>query len=428
MLKILVMFSLAAGTLFSFPAANNGALDSLINQALNVSPALKMLKAKYNASVSRVNINSNLPDPTLTLGLANLPTNSFSFTQEPMTGKIIGLSQAFPFPGKLEAAADAAEKDAEIVTKEIADAENEIKKNISKNYWELVFVRKAIEAANQSRILLKNIAEVVRANYSVSNASQQNILKVELEITNIADRIEELKNKENSVSALINAQLLQNTRTYVPADELPDITYLSLNEVKLDSLARLNRPFLEGLQIAKQKSLLMKNLAGYDYYPNFNLALQYSFRDRISKTNMQLDDFFTVMVGISLPLNYGGKVTAKVEEAEAMQNMYDGQYQMSVQTLSGNFGSSVSKLNSLQERIKLLEEALLPQARQTYAASLSSYQVAQIDFINVIDAQNRLYQIETNLYRLKSDYLIEKSELEFLTGTELNKVPGFTQE
>ena len=428
MLKILVMFSLAAGTLFSFPAANNGALDSLINQALNVSPALKMLKAKYNASVSRVEINSNLPDPTLTLGLANLPTNSFSFTQEPMTGKIIGLSQAFPFPGKLEAAADAAEKDAEIVTKEIADAENEIKKNISKNYWELVFVRKAIEAANQSRILLKNIAEVVRANYSVSNASQQNILKVELEITNIADRIEELKNKENSVSALINAQLLQNTRTYVPADELPDITYLSLNEVKLDSLARLNRPFLEGLQIAKQKSLLMKNLAGYDYYPNFNLALQYSFRDKISKTNMQLDDFFTVMVGISLPLNYGGKVTAKVEEAEAMQNMYDGQYQMSVQTLSGNFGSSVSKLNSLQERIKLLEEALLPQARQTYAASLSSYQVAQIDFINVIDAQNRLYQIETNLYRLKSDYLIEKSELEFLTGTELNKVPGFTQE
>ena len=185
-------------------------------------------------------------------------------------------------------------------------------------------------------------------------------------------------------------------------------------------LQNLKGPFLEGIQLAKEKSVLMADFAKYDYYPNFNLSLQYSFRDKITKTNMPLDDFFTVMVGISLPLNYGGKVTAKVEEAEAMQNMYEEQYRFSLQSLAGNFGSSIAKLNSLQERIKLIEEALLPQAQQTYASSLSSYQVAQIDFINVVDAQNKLYQIGTNLYRLKTDYLKEKNELEFLVGTKLN--------
>ena len=163
----------------------------------------------------------------------------------------------------------------------------------------------------------------------------------------------------------------------------------------------------------------MGDLANYDYYPNFNLSLQYSQRDRIAKTNMPLDDFFSVMVGLSIPLNYGGKVTAKVEEAEAMQNLYEEQYQYSLQMLRGSFGSSIAKLNTLQERIKLIEEALLPQAQQTYMASLSSYQVAQIDFINVVDAQNKLYQVETNLYRLKSDYLKEMNELEFLTGTSI---------
>jgi len=163
---------------------------------------------------------------------------------------------------------------------------------------------------------------------------------------------------------------------------------------------------------------LMEDLARYDYYPNFNLALQYSQRDKISSTNMPLNDFFSVMVGITLPLNYGGKVASKVEEAVAMQNMYEEQYQYSLQMLNSSFGSSLAKINSLQERIKLIEEALLPQAQQNYAASLSSYQVSQIDFINVIDAQNKLYQVETNLYRLKSEYLKEISELEFLTGTE----------
>ncbi|MCZ7616388.1 MAG: TolC family protein [Ignavibacteriaceae bacterium] len=128
MTKALVLFLLFAGIISSYSQTNDSSLDSLINQALLVSPKLKMLKAKYNASESRIEVNSNLPDPMLTLGLMNLPTNSFSFTQEPMTGKIVGLSQAFPFPGKLGSVADVAEKDAEIVTKEISDSENEIKR------------------------------------------------------------------------------------------------------------------------------------------------------------------------------------------------------------------------------------------------------------------------------------------------------------
>jgi len=393
-------------------------LDSLVNTAIGVSPKLKMLEAKYNASESRIEINSNLPDPMLTLGLANLPTNSFSFTQEPMTGKIVGLSQAFPFPGKLGSVADVAKKDAEIIASEIADAKNEIKKIISQNYWELVFVRKAIDVADQSKRLLKDISEVVRANYAVSKASQQNLLKVELERTNITDKIEELKSKENSITAMINAQLLRDAKFYIQTNDLPSLDYMILTESKLDSLAKSYRPFLEGIQTAKQKAVLMEDLARYDYYPNFNLALQYSQRDKISSTNMPLNDFFSVMVGITLPLNYGGKVASKVEEAVAMQNMYEEQYQYSLQMLNSSFGSSLAKINSLQERIKLIEEALLPQAQQNYAASLSSYQVSQIDFINVIDAQNKLYQVETNLYRLKSEYLKEINELEFLTGTE----------
>jgi outer membrane protein TolC len=417
-MKSLVLFFLFAGIISSYSQTNDSSLDSLINQALQVSPKIKMLNEKYNASESRIEINSNLPDPMLTLGLMNLPTNSFSFTQEPMTGKIVGLSQAFPFPGKLGSVADVAEKDAEIVTKEISDSENEIKKIISQNYWELVFVRKAIDVANESKVLLKDIAEVVRANYSVSKASQQNLLKVELEITNITDRIEELKSKEKSIVSMINAQLLKGAQSYVYTNNLPSIEYLSITQGKLDSLAKSYRPFLEGIQLAKQKAVLMEDLARYDYYPNFNLSLQYSFRDKIERTNTSLDDFFSVMIGLSIPLNYGGKVTAKVEEAEAIQNMYEEQYLTSLQMLNGIFGSSIAKLNTLQVRIKLIEEALLPQAQQTYSASLSSYQVAQIDFINVVDAQNKLYQVETNLYRLKSEYLKEINELEFLTGTE----------
>jgi cobalt-zinc-cadmium efflux system outer membrane protein len=397
--------------------AQQNALDSLVAQALKVSPKLKMLQSKYSASESSININSNLPDPVLTLGLANLPTNSFSFTQEPMTGKIIGLSQAIPFPGKLGSTADVSEKGAEIVKQEINDAKNEIVKNISQNYYELIFVRKAIDVADENLKLLSEITKVVRTNYTVAKASQQNLFKVELEITNLNDKIDELKNKENSITAVINAQLLRPQDIHISTGNLPAIQYKKFTQEELDSLSVQNRPFLTGIQLAKEKAGLQEELAKYDYLPNFNISVQYSQRDRIAKTNTPLADFASFMVGISLPLNYGGKVSSKVEETEAMQDMYQEQYNLSLQMLNSNFGTAISKLNSLQDRIKLVEEAQLPQAQQTYSAALSSYQVGQIDFINVIDSQNRLYQVETNLYRLKTDYLNEIEELKFLTGT-----------
>ena len=416
-LYLFILLSLIPPTVI----AQQKTLDSLISQALNVSPKLKMLQWKYSASESRINANSNLPDPMLTLGLVNLPTNSFSFTQEPMTGKIIGLSQVIPFPGKLGSMADVSEKGAEIVKQEINDAKNEIVKNISQNYYELIFIRKSINVADENLKLLNEIAKVVRTNYAVARASQQNLFKVELEITNLNDKIYELKNKENSVTAMINAQLLRSQNIRISTGNLPSIQYRQFTQEELDSLAVQNRPFLTGLRLAKEKAEMQEKLAKYDYLPNFNVSVQYSQRDRIAMTNTPLVDFASFMVGISLPLNYGGKVSSKVEETEEMQDMYREQYNLSMQMLSSNFGAAVSKLNSLQDRIKLVEEAQLPQVQRTYSSALSSYQVGQIDFINVIDSQNKLYQVETNLYRLKTDYLKEVEELKFLTGTGLTQ-------
>ena len=94
---------------------------------------------------------------------------------------------------------------------------------------------------------------------------------------------------------------------------------------------------------------------------------------------------------------------------------------MSLQVLQSSFGTSVARLNSFRNRIKLIEEGSLIQANENLKTTLTSYQVGQVDFLNVIDAQNSLLKIENDLYRLKTDYLNELAELEFLTGTEFLK-------
>jgi outer membrane protein TolC len=336
-----------------------------------------------------------------------------------MTGAIVGLRQDLPFPGKLSEQADVNSKDVDIVEQEILDSKNEIRKNVIRTYNEIIFFRNAIGIAESSKDLLNNIAEVVRTKYSVSTASQQNLLKVELERTNLTEKIEDLKSKEKSQLSILNALLLRPAGSQIITEKFPDINY---NKITVDALvdsAEKYRPFLTGIKEAKQKEMLKKSLADYDYYPNFNLSVAYTFRDEIAATNTPLNDFLSFVVGISLPLNYGGKVSSKVEETETMQKLYDEQYNMSLQMLQSSFGSSIAKINSLKERIKLISEGSLIQANENLKTTLTSYQVGQVDFLNVIDAQNSLLKIENDLYRLKTDYLNEIAELEFLTGTEL---------
>lgn len=415
-LSILLLLIFFTPHVYVYPQPADTNLNQLIQKAIEVSPRLKALKNKQGVANSKIAQSSNLPDPMLTLGLMNLPTNSFSFTQEPMTGKIIGLSQAIPFPGKLSAAEDVLSKDVEITQQEIDDATNEIANDVSKIYYDLRFAREAIRVAEKSKKNLEQIAEIVRTKYAVSRATQQNLIQVEVELTKIKDKIEELKGKESANLAALNSYLLQESETPIQIEKIPSIILIDYTVNKLEESAKENRPFLKGIELAKEKSLLMENFAAYEFYPNFNFSVQYSIRDEIARTNTQLDDFVSFMVGINLPFDYGGKKSAKVEEAQLMQKMYSEQYDAALQMLNKSFGISLSKLNELKEREKLIREGLLPQAEQSLKATLANYQVGEIDFINVIDAQNKVYEIETNLYNIRTMYYKELSQLEFLTG------------
>jgi outer membrane protein TolC len=394
-------------------------LEELIESAIEVSPSVKTLYSKKNISGSKVSQFSNLPDPLLKLGIANLPTNSFSFTQEPMTGKIIGLSQGIPFPGKLSAVEKVQLKDIEINQQEIDDKINEIRNEVSQVYYDLRFTREALRIAHENEALLKKIADVVRTKYAVSQASQQNIIKVEVEITRLNDKIEELKGKEKGQLAVLNALLLREANTPVLTYLVPKIKHISTSIQRLDSLAISKRPFLKGIEISKEKAKLMEKLAGYEFYPNFNFSVQYSQRDKIEKSNTDLNDFFSVIVGVSLPINYGGKKSSKVEEAQLRQEFYSNQYDASIQFLNKAFGKSLARLNELMNREKIIELGLLPQSKQSLEAAMAGYQVNEIDFINVIDAQNRLLDVETMLYNIRTKYYKELSTLEFLVGSSI---------
>jgi len=403
---------------FANTFAQNESLQDLIDLALQVSPELKMIDAKINASENRIQQNTNLPDPMLSFGVMSVPLPSFSFNKEMMTGKVVGLSQEFPFPGTLGSKEDAKSIDVEIVKQEYNDKRNEIIKDLTQSYYELIYFRKEIDLTEESQRLMKQILEVSTSMYSVSEASQQNIFRIDLELTKMSEMITALKSEEGEQLSTINSFLLRDPFAPLQTDSLSEISYLNIGIDELVSSAESNRPFLRGVQLAEDKEKLNQSIAEFDFYPMFKLSALYAFREDLEPGGMPQDNMLSVMLDVSIPLNYGGKVSAMVEETKSMQEMYHEQYSASVQMLKREFGMSLAKLNSLKGRIELVEQGSIIQAKENFSSSLTAYQVGKIDFMNVIDAQNNLYTIEKNLYRLKTDYKKHVAELEFLTGTK----------
>lgn len=397
----------------------NEPLDSLISEAIRVSPKIKLLKSKMDVSRSKIEQGTNLPDPMLTLGLVNMPTNSFSFKQEPMTGKIIGLTQAFPFPGGLGAKSDVIAIDTLIVEQEIEDYKNEIRKDVTKLYYDLQLVREEKVLANESKALLEQISEVVRRKYEVSEASLQNMVQVEVQVTRVQDRIESLIGKENAILAELNTFLLRDENTLIETEKIQPVKGSIYSSTALIRTANEYRPFLKGIQLSEQKSKLLEDAVDYSYYPNFQIGVQYTQRDYSSVNGQNWNDLFSIVIGISLPLGYGGSYSSKVEEAQFLQSFYREQYSSSIQSLNQSFAKIVAKLNELQIREKLISETLLPQTQQSLQASLADYQVGKIDFVNVINAEDQILKIKTDLAKIRTEYSKKIAQLEFLTGADI---------
>lgn len=401
------------------PAQNTGTLQALVRQAVEVNPKIKTLQAKLNMARENISIGTHLPDPVFSVGLLNVPVNSFSFRQEAMTGTALNLTQAIPFPGALKAKAEVKSMDTLIVKQEVADLKNQIAQQMAILYFTLQEKRREIVLAKESVNLLKQVSLVAKRKFEVGTASLENIVQVEVQITHVKDKIEALRGDVQSMQAQINAYLLRNGRIVIPTPKIRPISHEVFVTDTLLKLAALNRPLLKGIKLYQNKAVLQQKEAEQKYYPNFKVGMQYTLRSHNQATGINYPNFLGVVVGVSIPLGYGGSIKAAVNKTRYLQDFYGQQFHSSLQILQQAFGKINAKIDELRSREKLLERTLLPQTLQTYQAAMADYQVNKIDFVNVIKAEDDILKIKTELAKLRTNYTIQVAQLEFLTGSRL---------
>ncbi len=394
-------------------------LDSLIADALRANPDLAAARLRYRAFEAKVPQAGSLPDPMLKATVSNLPTDTWELDRTPMSGIEFMLTQTIPFPGKLGPKKNAARNLAGMAQKEYESARDLVAGELKRNYYQLYWLEKSVRITRKNKRLLEDFADIASTRYSVGEGLQQDVLKAQVEVSKMTDKLISLEEMGKTVRAKINVLLDRDPQASLgePGElSLPEMVY---SEEELQNMAVNSNPVLRGMDFSVWAKESSYRLSRRQYLPDFTLSAGYRIRDEVNMDPVRGVDFFSASVGISLPLYFWSKQKKNVQEKRLDWESAGQKYR----SMENGAKLAVSRLfYSLVrygEEVRLYSTAILPQARQSLESARSAYQVGKVDFLTLLNNQMTLYSYEIAYHQALSSYFITLADMEQVVGASL---------
>ena len=413
----LILFAPEAGATNKHAAHFKHTLNKFIETAKKQNPNLHEAKNRINIYKQIPDQRSSWKDPKLTLGLVNMPVDTFSFRDQAGTQKRVQLTQEIPYPGKMDLKKQAAERDVSIAKWNLKELELKIIRQVKESFYELCFINLTIETTRQNKILLKQFVTIAETKYSVGKGIQQDVIKAQVELSKILDELIELNQLQANETAKLN--ILMNR---LPQEPLAIPHGLTQTDYKFDlktlqDLAENNRPFLQGIQSAINKFTITKKLAEKEYYPNFQVSFRYSQRQ--DSPIQDHPDFVSGFIGVNIPIWFATKQRKKVAEENYRILTANDSYNAARNDVFLKIKLILDKEIKSRKLISLIKTGIIPQARQSLESALAAYSVDKIDFLTLIDNQVTLLKWEIKYHRQLTDYEQNLAALEHVVGQRL---------
>jgi outer membrane protein, heavy metal efflux system len=392
-------------------------LARLVAIALAQNPELKGSEARWQVFRNRIAQARSFEDPMLTLKIQNGTfTDPFNFRNDPMTQKVIGISQQLPFWGKRELKGEVAAREAESYKWQAEERRLELKRMVAETYYQIYFTDKSLAIVDKNLKILDDFVTLAETKYSVGQGAQQDLFKAQVERSKLLDVRITLEQRRKSLQANLNALLYRPAET--PVGVIPDFDIAPLDQSpeELRSSAYENRPMLKGLSALIEKGKAGQRLANKEFYPDFNLFFEYMQRERFAGSSG--DDMYSLGVTFNLPLQRerrramvaesSSEITLAGEELNALKN-----------SINAGISDLLAQLERRRKLAELYRTGIIPQAGQSLESATIGYRVNKVDFLTLLDSRMTLFNYERELYDSLADYQIKRAELEAIIGKEL---------
>src|SRR5437667_70407 len=361
----------------SAPVAGDSSLQSLVTEALARNPTVAQRQAAVRAATLRIRPAGSPPDPMLTVGVMDLVLPHFEFNQSDFTEADVELSQEIPWPGTLGARSG---------------------------------VMRAAAAGQLST-----------TRYATGAAPQSDPLQAKLARDRL--RSEEFALESERIASLAAVNSLRNR---APGDSVQgtsiDPAALRAGAVpqppsdSLVALALANHPRLALRRAAVDAATHTIQVERLGARPDFTLSARYGYRPVAFGFNFP--DFFSAFVGVRLPIWAWRKQNrladaARADSTGAAAGLRDAELQ-----LSREVTEAAARVHASQQRLALLVDGVLPNARGTVESVLRSYQVGRAEFLTLLSVEDARYRAELEAVAVAADYQAQLVMLRQLTAGE----------
>ena len=406
---------------------------------------------KQRAIESMSTAVNTLPDPKMSIGLANLPTNGFDFGQEGMTQAKVGISQMFPRGNTLEFKSQQLKIQSEAYPYQRKDRESKVAVTVGSLWLDAYRVQQSIALIEKNRSLFEQLADVAQASYSsaLGKTRQQDIIRAQLELTRLEDRLDKLAQQKNHyegklsqwLTTLSTAKLSKISNSIDEASlvadlalhsiklsqQLPQIDLLNPSLVYTESWLKVGElvPFFSSHPsvIAVEKKINATragiNLAKQKYKAEWGVNASYGYRgdDPMGRSRA---DLFSVGVTFDLPLFTENRQDNEVQSAISKTEAVKTEKLLLLRQLLGAYSSAKGRLLRLIDRQDLYKKKLLPQIHDQAEASLTAYTNDDGDFSEVVRSRIAVLNVEIDHLTLNVEEQKILLELNYLLIGNIN--------
>lgn len=384
--------------------------DYLRCAALN-NAALKASFETWKAAVESIPQAKALPDPKFTYGY---------FIREMDTEQQFELMQEFPWFGTIRARTDQAAANANAAQKRYEAKKLELFQQVKHAFYEFSYLARAIEITKESLDNIRDYEEVVRMKYIGAGSSHPDLIRAQIELVLIEDRLNSLKDLRPAITAELNGILNRPADANLPWPQQLQYQQTSIDFTKLYALIVQNNPDLKAVDYEIEAMRNAETLAKKKSLPNIGVGVSFMDTAQATASGMSSNRENPILATVSLNLPIWTE-SYKAAERQA-RAMLLGTRQEKIQ-LENALGAEARQLlyefDDTVRKIRLYRDIVVPKTKEMVLASESAYQAATIDFLSLIDAQDKLLNYELLYERAAAENAQNLAKLERIAGVSL---------
>jgi cobalt-zinc-cadmium efflux system outer membrane protein len=369
--------------------ADNGTvtLKELEQEAIQNNPELRMSEKKVESADEKTSLAAALPDPMIGYMVQNVGSPFvWSVGQEDMSMQGVVFSQEIPFPGKLSTMGDVAGKMADRERENARETKLRILSSLRSAYYDYYLAHRSMELLTQTKDLMKNVQRIAETRYGTGQGMQQDVLRAQLEVSMLLDKIAEEERKKETQASVINSLVGRNPLASLGNPvELPRL-YLEKSINDLVSMAQAHSPLLLGKQRMVEQNEFEVSSRQKEFLPD--MVVSGGWFTRGDKA-----DVWQASIMFKVPLYFWNKSTGvKAANAELHSARYD--FDAAKLMVMARMRDLYAMAKTSEHHLRLYDTGIIPQARMALQSTMTNYQVGKTDFMALLDSEGLLLKYQ----------------------------------